>query len=64
MTRVFKMAAAMVSTNAKVFSVAVMHTNVNSTRIEMTCFKPLCFMLLLVSVPYDMIYNFRSVDAD
>lgn len=64
MTRVFKMAAAMVSTYAKVSSVALIHKKVNSTRIEMTCFKPCCFVLLLVSVPYDMICNFRAVDAD
>lgn len=64
MTRVFKMAAAMVSTDAKVSSVSLFHKRFNSTRIEVSYSKACCFVLLHVSVSYDMICCFRAVDAD
>lgn len=64
MTRVFKMAAAMVSIDAKVSSVSLFLKSFNSTRMEMSYSKACCFVLLHVSVSCDMIDCSRAVDAD
>lgn len=64
MTRVVKMAAVMVSADAKVSSVCLFHKRFDFTPLEMTKFKPICFVLLIVSVPFNAICYFRAVDAD
>lgn len=55
MTRVVKMAAALVSIDAKVSCVCLFHKRFDFTLTDMTQFNPFSFVLLAVSVPCDVI---------